>query len=94
MIRYYVGEFKRSEDADYDVFEHQLMCEALGEDLINDMLQYSDRAWKTYGNAKDNRPSYYLHVQVWCEFSNEKYATWFNLKYPQIKVTPRSVDAK
>ena len=94
MTRFYVGEFKRSEDADYDLFEHQMMREQLGDELIDDMLQYSVRAWKTYGNNIEHRPSYYLHVQVYCEFDNEKYATWFNLKYPQIKNVPQSVDAK
>jgi len=84
-MRFYVGEFKRSEDADYDMFEHQMMREQLGEELVEDMLKYSARAWKTYGGSQDYRPSYYLHVQVYCEFESEKHATWFQLKYPHIK---------
>jgi len=84
-LRFYIGEFKRSEDADYDLFEHQMMCEAFGEELVNDMMKYSERAWKTYGNTDDHRPSYYMHVQVYCDIDDEKHATWFALKYPQIK---------
>tara|TARA_Y100000389_G_C17122923_1_gene346338 strand:- start:106 stop:390 length:285 start_codon:yes stop_codon:yes gene_type:complete len=94
MIRYFVGEFKRSEDADYDFLEHTQMCDQLGQQLIDDMLEYSDRAWKTYGNPLTSKPSYYMHVQVYCEFSNEKHAVWFNLKYPQIKTMPSVDNAK
>tara|TARA_Y100000385_G_scaffold116790_1_gene121573 strand:+ start:148 stop:432 length:285 start_codon:yes stop_codon:yes gene_type:complete len=82
---FHVGEFKRSEDADYDFLEGQMMNEQLGSGLIDDMLKYSTRAWKEYGNSKDYTPSYYLHVHVYCEFDNAKRATWFQLKYPNIK---------
>ena len=84
-MRFYIGEFKRAEDADYDIFEHQMMCEALGNELIDDMIKYSARAWKTYGNTNNPAPSYYLHVQVYCEITDKKHATWFTWKYPQIK---------
>lgn len=85
-MRFYIGEFKRSEDADYDLYENTLMREQLGDELIDDMLKYSVRAWKTYGHTDDFQPSYYLHVKVYCEFDNQKRATWFQLKYPDIKL--------
>lgn len=83
-MKFYVGQFRRSDSADYDMFEDTMMREQLGEQLIDDMLAYSARAWKTYGEANDFVPSA-LYVHVWCEFSSDKHATWFSMKYPQIK---------
>jgi hypothetical protein len=91
-MRFFVGEFRRSEDADYDILENDFMREQIGSALIDDMLKYSARAWKTYGDTKAHQlavelmlPAYYLHVQVYCEFDSHKHATWFQLKYPQVK---------
>ena len=84
-MRFFVGEFRRSEDADYDILENDFMREQIGSILIDDMLKYSARAWKTYGDTKAHQPAYYLHVQVYCEFDSHKHATWFQLKYPQVK---------
>ena len=81
-MRFYIGKFVRSDNADYDTYEDQFMRDQLGESLIGDMLKYSNRAWKTY---VDNKTDYYLYVEVYCEIDVEKHATWFQLKYPSVK---------
>lgn len=78
-MNFFVGEFKRSDDADYDFLEQELMYQALGESLVKEMLHYSDQAWKQYKHEYG-----YITVQVYCKFLNKKHATWFQLKYPQV----------
>lgn len=85
-MRFYAGSFRRNDDADYDFLEHQCMQQTLGEQFIKDMIEYSDRAWKEYRTHSDF--SYYTEVEVYCEFDNLKHATWFQLKYPQVKPVP------
>jgi hypothetical protein len=90
-VIFYVGEFARSEDADYDLFENQQMCTALGKQLVNDMLKHSSRAWKEYRSDINHYPPYHLVVKVFCEFTEEKTATWFTLKYPQVEIIKNEV---
>ena len=79
-MKFFIGRFGVSDDADYEVHEAQFMREQLGTELIDDMLKYSTRAWKAYNNS-----DYYMYVEVYCEFDNNKRATWFQIKYPTIK---------
>lgn len=84
---FYVGEFKRNDSSDYDIHEYTTMCDALGEQLIQDLLNYSSKAWKTYGDTNSFGPTGYLVVKVYGEFENAARATWFQLKYPQVQIS-------